>query len=158
MSLSTKEIKEILEILEASGWDEATVTVGDVTVTVSKNGAGTLAAGPAPAQAAPRPSPPAAPPVLHAPGPPEGAPPSLNGGHTIESSTVGVFWRAPEPGAPPFVDVGTAVVAGQQLCIIEVMKLMTPVHADIAGTVSAIHVGNGDRVECGTPLLSIVPA
>lgn len=76
----------------------------------------------------------------------------------IESSTVGVFWRAPEPGAPPFVDVGTVVEAGQQLCIVEVMKLMTPVHADLAGTVSAIHVGNGEKVQCGTPLLSIVPA
>jgi biotin carboxyl carrier protein len=71
---------------------------------------------------------------------------------------VGVFWRAPEPGAPPFVDVGTTVTTGQQLCIVEVMKLMTPIHADIAGTVSAIHVGNGDKVECGTPLLTIVPA
>ena len=71
---------------------------------------------------------------------------------------MGVFWRAPEPGAPPFVDVGTAVEAGQQLCIVEVMKLMTPVHADVAGTVSAIHVGNGDKVECGMPLLTIVPA
>jgi acetyl-CoA carboxylase biotin carboxyl carrier protein len=154
MSLTTKEIKEILEILEASGWDEATVTVGDVTVTVSKNGAGTLAAVPAPAPTpAPSPSP-----VVHAPVPPEVAPPSLNGGHTIESSTVGVFWRAPEPGAAPFVDVGSRVDVGQQLCIVEVMKLMTPVHADVAGTVSAIHAGNGEKVECGTPLITIDPA
>jgi acetyl-CoA carboxylase biotin carboxyl carrier protein len=154
MSLTTKEIKEILEILEASGWDEATVTVGEVTVTVSKNGPGTLPAPPPPPvvtpQAAPAPAPP--------PVPLEVAPPSTNGGHMIESSTVGVFWRAPEPGAPPFVDVGTVVEAGQQLCIVEVMKLMTPVHADLAGTVSAIHVGNGEKVQCGTPLLSIVPA
>ena len=147
MSLTTKEIKEILEILEASGWDEATVTVGEVTVTVSKNGAGTLPAAPPPAAAAPAP----------ASVPIEVAPASPNGGHTIESSTVGVFWRAPEPGALPFVDVGTVVQPGQQLCIVEVMKLMTPVHADMAGTVSAIHVGNGDKVECGTPLLTIDP-
>jgi acetyl-CoA carboxylase biotin carboxyl carrier protein len=158
MSLTTKEIKEILEILEASGWDEATVTVGEVTVTVSKNGAATLAPAPPPPPAA------VAAPVTAAPAPAPGpapvAPgtPTTNGGHTIESSTVGVFWRAPEPGAAPFVDVGAAVEAGQQLCIVEVMKLMTPVHADVAGTVSAIHVGNGDKVECGTPLLTIVPA
>lgn len=155
MSLTTKEIKEILEILEASGWDEATVMVGEVTVTVSKNGAATLAPAPpaavaAPVTAAPAPAP--------APVPVALGTPATNGGHTIESSTVGVFWRAPEPGAPPFVDVGAAVEAGQQLCIVEVMKLMTPVHADVAGTVSAIHVGNGDKVECGTPLLTIVPA
>jgi acetyl-CoA carboxylase biotin carboxyl carrier protein len=155
MSLTTKEIKEILEILEASGWDEATVTVGEVTVTVSKNGAAMLApaAPPPPPQTIQAPAPAPAPVPLEVP------PPCLNGGgHTIESSTVGVFWRAPEPGAPPFVDVGTAVEAGQQLCIVEVMKLMTPVHADVAGTVSAIHVGNGDKVECGMPLLTIVPA
>ena len=155
MSLTTKEIKEILEILEASGWDEATVTVGEVTVTVSKNGAGSLAS-------APTAPPPAAPQIVEVPvltpGPPDVAPASTNGGHTIESSTVGVFWRAPEPGAPPFVDVGTTVTTGQQLCIVEVMKLMTPIHADIAGTVSAIHVGNGEKVECGTPLLTIAPA
>ena len=155
MSLSTKEIKEILEILEASGWDEATVTVGEVTVTVSKNGAGAPA--PAPAQ----PSIPAPPKVVQSPVPSpvpaDVAPPSTNGGHTIESSTVGVFWQAPEPGAPPFVEVGAAVHPGQQVCIVEVMKLMTPVHADIAGTVRAIHVGNGEKVECGTPLITIEP-
>jgi acetyl-CoA carboxylase biotin carboxyl carrier protein len=155
MSLTTKEIKEILEILEASGWDEATVTVGEVTVTVSKNGAGSRPTT-TPVVAAPTPVVATAAP---APMPAEVGPPSSNGaGHTIESSTVGVFWRAPEPGAPAFVDVGSTVEAGQQLCIIEVMKLMTPVHADVGGTVSAIHVGNGEKVECGTPLLTIVPA
>ena len=154
MSLTSKEIKEILEILEASGWDEATVTVGEVTLTVSKNGAGTPPSAPPP--------PPVTPQVVEASAAPSvplnGPPPSMNGGHTIESSTVGVFWRAPEPGAPPFVDVGATVEPGQQLCIVEVMKLMTPVHSDLAGTVTAIHVTNGEKVECGTPLLTIGPA
>src|SRR5258705_1378842 len=151
MSLTTKEIKEILEILEASGWDEATVTVGEVTVTVSKNGPGTMAPAALPVSV-PTPAP-TIPTV-----PVEVLPPSSNGGHMIESSTVGVFWRAPEPGAPPFVDVGTVVHPGEQLCIVEVMKLMTPVHADLAGTVTAIHVTNGEKVECGTPLITIEPA
>ncbi|MGH9043116.1 MAG: acetyl-CoA carboxylase biotin carboxyl carrier protein, partial [Acidimicrobiia bacterium] len=81
--------------------------------------------------------------------------PPPEAGHTIASSTVGVFWRAPEPGAAPFVEVGDRVEPGAQLCIVEVMKLMTPVHADVAGTVRAIHASNGERVECGTPLITI---
>jgi biotin carboxyl carrier protein len=68
------------------------------------------------------------------------------------------MWRAPEPGAAPFVDIGTEVVAGTNLCIVEVMKLMNYVIADVDGTVAAIHVGNGEAVEKGTPLLTISPS
>ncbi|MGH8999344.1 MAG: acetyl-CoA carboxylase biotin carboxyl carrier protein, partial [Acidimicrobiia bacterium] len=103
---------------------------------------------------------PAAPPAAPAPAaasPPAAVTPAPAGGHTVSSSSVGVFWRAPQPGAPPFVEEGAHVEAGAQLGIVEVMKLMTPVHADVAGTVAAIHTGNGERVECGTPLVTIAP-
>jgi acetyl-CoA carboxylase biotin carboxyl carrier protein len=156
MSLSSREIKEILAILEDSGWDEAEVSIGDVTLAVSKGSAG----------AAPLASPPLQAPAPAAPAPPGAAPapaaspaPEPNsGGHLISSPSVGVFWRAPEPGAPPFVEEGTRVEVGQALCIVEIMKLMQQVIADVAGVVTAIHIGNGEQVEFDTPLFSITPA
>lgn len=170
MSLSSNEIKEILEILEGSGWEEAHLTVGDTTLVVSNSG--TL---PAPAA----PPPPAAPaPVDSAAGGAVGGPiseealasggdggsPAATGpaaestGVVVEAPSVGVFWRSPEPGAAPFVEVGDAVEAGQTLCIVEVMKLMQHVAADVAGTIAEIHVANSEHVEYGTPLFSIAPA
>jgi biotin carboxyl carrier protein len=68
---------------------------------------------------------------------------------------VGVFWRAPEPGAPPFVELGAYVEPATNLCIVEVMKLMNYVTTDVAGMIAAIHVGNGEPVAKGTPLFSI---
>jgi acetyl-CoA carboxylase biotin carboxyl carrier protein len=153
MPLSNREIKEILEILEESGWDQAEVTIDDVTLSVSKGAA--PAAPPPPSTPAPAAPAPAAP----TPAPPTAAtPPDPPPGHAVASPSVGVFWRSPEPGATPFVDVGQAVEAGQTLCIVEVMKLMQHVNADIGGTITAIHVENGDNVEFGTPLFSIEPA
>ena len=68
---------------------------------------------------------------------------------------VGTFYRAPSPGAPPFVEVGQAVSKGQTLCIIEAMKLLNEIESDAAGTVKAILVENGQPVEYGQPLFLI---
>ena len=70
---------------------------------------------------------------------------------------VGTFYRAPSPGAPPFVDVGDAVGAGQTLCILEAMKLMNEVKADREGIVRAIHVENAQPVEFGQLLFELEP-
>ncbi|NIJ11901.1 acetyl-CoA carboxylase biotin carboxyl carrier protein [Saccharomonospora amisosensis] len=75
----------------------------------------------------------------------------------IEAPTVGVFYRAPEPGATPFVSVGDTVTAGQQVGIVEAMKLMIPVLADRAGRVTEILVPDATPVEYGEPLLAWVP-
>ncbi|GDY31750.1 acetyl-CoA carboxylase biotin carboxyl carrier protein [Gandjariella thermophila] len=75
--------------------------------------------------------------------------------HTVTAPTVGVFYRAPEPGAAPFVEVGDEVTAGQQIGIVEVMKLMVPVEADRAGRVTAVLQENNTAVEYGTPLFRI---
>jgi acetyl-CoA carboxylase biotin carboxyl carrier protein len=154
MPLSSTEIKEILAILEQSGWDRAEVTIDDVTLSVAKGGAAPPpAASPAPPAAAPAPA--AAPPAAPSPAAPVAAAPT---GHVVGAPSVGVFWRSPEPGATPFVEVGQTVAAGDTLCIVEVMKLMQHVNADVAGTIAAIHVENGDQVEFDTPLFSIDPA
>ena len=161
MPLSNREIKEILAILEESGWDQAEVTIDDVTLSVAKGAAPSAPPAPAPiAPSAVAPPAPAGPPAAAAPtAPPTAAPPSdTPPGHVVASPSVGVFWRSPEPGATPFVDVGQAVEVGQTLCIVEVMKLMQHVNADVAGTITAIPVENGDNVEFGTPLFAIEPA
>jgi acetyl-CoA carboxylase biotin carboxyl carrier protein len=68
---------------------------------------------------------------------------------------VGTLYPAPSPGAPSFVDVGTAVKEGQTLCIIEAMKLLNEIESDKAGVVKAILVENGQPVEFGEPLFVI---
>lgn len=146
MALSPTDIKAILEALEASDWDSATVVVDDVTISVARNGAGLLA--PAPPSATEAPAAPASTPA------PAVATPA---GHVVAAPSVGVFWRSPRPGAPPFVEVGQQVAIGDTVCIVEMMKLMNNVVADVAGTVVAVHVGNADPVEYGTPLITIAP-
>jgi acetyl-CoA carboxylase biotin carboxyl carrier protein len=71
---------------------------------------------------------------------------------------VGVFYRAPNPGAPAFVDVGDPVVPGQTLCVLEAMKLFNELKAEVAGTVASIHVENAEAVEYGQLLFEIEPA
>jgi oxaloacetate decarboxylase alpha subunit len=80
-----------------------------------------------------------------------------NGLVRIESPMVGTFYRAPQPGAPPFVEEGDAVAAGQTLCILEAMKLMNEVKAELEGVVRAIHVGNAEAVEFGQLLFELEP-
>jgi acetyl-CoA carboxylase biotin carboxyl carrier protein len=78
--------------------------------------------------------------------------------HVIKSPIVGTFYAAPGPEAEPFVTVGARVKAGQVLCIIEAMKLMNEIEADLAGEVAKIFPENGNPVEYGEPLFSIRPS
>lgn len=167
MTLSPNDISIIMVALQESDWDAATVVIGDVTISVARNGAHldrvpVVAAAPVPppaplvsaatSAAAPAPAPaPEAEPATRAT--PVGEP----GGHVVTAPSVGVFWRAPEPGAAPFIEVGASVTAEGTVGIVEIMKLMNNVPAGVAGTVTAIHVENGQAVEFGTPLFSIRP-
>jgi acetyl-CoA carboxylase biotin carboxyl carrier protein len=75
--------------------------------------------------------------------------------HHIVAPSVGTFYRAPEPGGTPFVSDGDPVRPGQQVAIVEAMKLMLPVHADRAGRVERVLKADGDPVEYGEPLLAL---
>ena len=75
----------------------------------------------------------------------------------VESPMVGVFYRAPQPGAPPFVEVGDVVAAGQTLCVLEAMKLFNELKADADGRIRSIHADNGQAVEFGTLLFELEP-
>jgi oxaloacetate decarboxylase alpha subunit len=85
------------------------------------------------------------------------ASPAADGAVRVESPMVGVFYRAPSPGAPAFVDVGDTVEPGQVLCILEAMKLFNELKSDVAGIVKAIHAENAQPVEYGQLLFEIEP-
>ncbi|MAZ43781.1 MAG: acetyl-CoA carboxylase, biotin carboxyl carrier protein [Legionellales bacterium] len=76
-------------------------------------------------------------------------------GHQVLSPMVGTMYRAPSPGASVFVQVGDSVKAGDTLCIVEAMKMMNQIESDVAGTVEAVLVENGQPVEFGQPLFVI---
>jgi len=122
------------------------------------------APGPAPAgfatalQATPAPAPAAVPPPPAATAPGAPAPvgdPSLV---DVESPMVGTFYRSPSPDAPAFVDVGAKVTKGQTLCIVEAMKLMNEIEAEVSGTVAEILVENATPVQFGQTLIKIRPS
>jgi acetyl-CoA carboxylase biotin carboxyl carrier protein len=73
----------------------------------------------------------------------------------VKSPMVGTFYRSPSPGAKVFVEVGSNVSAGDTVCIIEAMKLLNEIEADVGGTVKAILVENGQPVEYGQPLFIV---
>lgn len=79
------------------------------------------------------------------------------GFHIIRSPLVGIFWRRPNPDSPPFVEVGDRVEEGQTLCVIESMKVMNEIRADVSGRVEEIMVEDGSPVEYGQPLFKIAP-
>jgi acetyl-CoA carboxylase biotin carboxyl carrier protein len=96
-------------------------------------------------------------PVAAAPAPAalEPAAPGLPEGHVVKAPMVGTFYRASSPGAKAMVELGQSVAAGDRLCIIEAMKLMNEIESDVAGTIKAILVENGQPVEYGQPMFVI---
>jgi oxaloacetate decarboxylase (Na+ extruding) subunit alpha len=139
-----ERIRELVRIVQESGIGEVTIEEGGMRVSVRRSEEGG-AAGPSPG-------------VLTAD---EGelAPvlPLSNGLLRVEAPMVGTFFRAPQPGAPPFVEEGQPVTAGQTLCILEAMKLMNEVKAEVEGIVRAIHVENAQPVEYGQLLFELEP-
>ena len=105
-------------------------------------------------------NPPPAPPVMSAMPPmamaaAPAAAPAADTGKSIKSPIVGTFYSAPSPTKPPFVKVGDKVSEGDTVCIVESMKVMNEIQADISGTVKSIAVKDGEAVEFGQPLIII---
>jgi acetyl-CoA carboxylase biotin carboxyl carrier protein len=162
MEMSPEAIRALLDAFERSDWREMVVEVGEDRLHVSRDQLtepAPVAAAPAPASAAPAaaaPAPTAAAPAPAAPAPSAAAAVPADG-TKIESPSVGLFWRAPSPGAPPFVEVGGRVAAGETVAIVEVMKLMNHVASPVDGVVTAILVENGASVEFGQPIVVVDP-
>jgi len=142
-------IRELAELLGETGLSEIELERQGLRIRVARNMMFT--GSPVPA-AAPAPHAPAASPTPTSP-----AAKSEPGDHpgAIPSPMVGTAYRAPEPGAPPFVEVGSKVTQGQTLLIVEAMKMMNHIPAPRAGTIAAILIEDGQPVEYGEPLVVI---
>lgn len=149
LSIDTAQLRELAELLQSTDLSEIEVADGDRRIRIAR----TLSAAPAAqvvaaplAATAPAAAAPAAAPA------PAPAAPSAN---ALNSPMVGTVYTCPEPGAAPFVSVGTSVKEGQTVLIIEAMKVMNPIAAPRSGKVTQIMVGNEQPVEYGEPLLVI---
>lgn len=151
--MDIRKVKKLIELLEESGVAEIEIKEGEESVRISRNSpnAPMMMQAPAP-QPFPQPAA-AAPPAAAAAEEPTGE--ALPEGHVVKSPMVGTFYRAPSPGASPFVEVGQQVNVGDTLCIIEAMKLLNQIEADKSGTIKAILVENGQPVEYDEPLFVI---
>jgi acetyl-CoA carboxylase biotin carboxyl carrier protein len=151
--MDLRKLKKLIDLVQESGIGEIEITEGEEKVRICRQAPGAApimmaAPGMQPVQYATGPS--AAAPAPAAP-PPAPEPK----GHQLKSPMVGTFYRAPSPGAPPFVEIGQSVTKGQTVCIIEAMKLLNEIESDATGTVKAILVENGQPVEYGQPLFTI---
>ena len=156
VSSSLDAIRRVVEAFERSDWSEIDVRSGDVRVHLA-----TGAPSNSPAGSPETTSGPAAPPAppTNAGGPaPELTTVLPTDAHVVVSPSPGILWRSPEPGAPPFADIGDVVDASATVGIVEVMKLMTHVKAGVGGEIVAVCVENGVAVQKGEPLFAIAPS
>ncbi|MCB1616599.1 MAG: acetyl-CoA carboxylase biotin carboxyl carrier protein [Pseudomonadales bacterium] len=149
--MDIRKVKKLIELLEESNIAELEIREGEESVRISRASTVQIPAASftpsAPVAAAP-----VAAPVAESAA--ETAP--AHKGHAITSPMVGTFYRSPSPGAQPFVSVGQQVKAGDVICIVEAMKMMNQLEADKAGVVEAILVEDGQPVEFGQTLITIV--
>jgi biotin carboxyl carrier protein len=146
-------IRRVVDAFERSDWAEIDVRVGDLHIHLASATPSTSTQAPGPD--APPPEPPPAPLPAAAGGPDPRGGEVPDGATVVASPSPGIFWRAPEPGAPPFTEVGERVEPSSTVCIIEVMKLMSHVKAGVAGEVVAICAENGVAVAKHAALLAI---
>jgi acetyl-CoA carboxylase biotin carboxyl carrier protein len=149
--MNLKEIREILELLKGSDVSEFELGRGDTVLKLRRGPANVPVLPPPATNAMATPARPAEEPPPPAPVPPK---PTYK---EILSPIVGTFYRAPAPDAAPFVEVGTRVVKGQVLCIVEAMKIMNQIESDTTGTIAAIIVENAQPVAYGQALFHVTP-
>lgn len=145
--MDLRKLKTLIDLVQASGIAEIEINEEGDHVRIVNRPAQAAQAAPAIIeipQATPAPAAPSAAPASNSPS-----------GTQVTSPMVGTFYRAPSPGADPFVEVGTQVKKGDTLCIIEAMKLLNEIEAEVSGTVKEILVDNGSPVEFGQPLFVI---
>ncbi len=155
--MDIRKVKKLIELLEESGIAEIEIKEGEESVRISRSSAGgpaALAPVAAPAPIAAFGGTPSPLPETKEPAAQSSAKEAIDG-HVIESPMVGTYYEAPAPGAPAFVQVGQHVKAGDTLCIIEAMKILNQIEADVSGEVKAVFCENGEPVEYGQKLFII---
>ena len=165
--MNQKELKELIEFLIEKDIAEFELERGDVKVRIRRGAEHVVAPAAPVTHFAVHTTPAAAPEIsaspaapVPAPAPTESAapPPAAEPGlHTVHSPIVGTFYECPSPGSPPFVKPGDTVEVGQVLCIVEAMKLMNEIEADVAGEIVKKLVANGQPIEYGQELFVIRP-
>ncbi|WP_138732279.1 acetyl-CoA carboxylase biotin carboxyl carrier protein [Modestobacter excelsi] len=155
MELSPDDVRDVLKALDSSGLDELHLELADLTLTVRREGA---AGWTAEQRVLRRPvvEGGAEPPAETKPYAPRAA--VAEGLVAVRPPLLGTFYRAPKPGAPPYVDVGDRVQEETVVGVIETMKMMTPVHAGVLGTVVECRAVNGEFAAAGAVLLVVDPA
>ncbi len=151
--LTTDDVQKILNILDASQFDELRLETGDFKLTLRRSSAIEPAAPPATAKSPPALAP--SPTTIPAIAAPTSRPALAQDITPVKAPMLGVFYRAPKPGAPPFVEVGAKVEPRSVIGIVEVMKLMNSIHADVAGEVVEILAADGQMVEFDQTLLHV---
>jgi acetyl-CoA carboxylase biotin carboxyl carrier protein len=152
--MDLRKLKTLIDLVSESNISELEITEADGKVRIVKAdpsliaqpGQAHMVAMAAPVALAPAAAPAAAP-VAETPAAPAG--------HAVKSPMVGTFYRTANPGAKPFVELGSVVKEGQPVCIIEAMKIMNEIEADKSGTVTKVFCENGQAVEFGQPLFII---
>ena len=143
--------RQLAEIIESHALSELTIDTEKLSLTMRR--------GEAPVTTMPMMTHMPAAPAAHAPLPAAAVPPEVSPEddslHEVTSPFVGTFYRSPNPDSPPYCEVGQRVEKGQVLCIVEAMKLMNEIEADIAGTLEAVMVDNTEPVEYGQSLFKI---
>src|SRR5271170_649373 len=162
--MNQKELKELIEFLIEKDIAEFELERGDVKVRIKRGAEHVAPAAAAAPHFAVHMAPTPAPEVSSAPSVPAPssasapvAPAAEAGLHTVHSPIVGTFYECPSPGSPPFVKPGDTVEVGQVLCIVEAMKLMNEIEADVAGEIVKKLVANGQPIEYGQELFVIRP-
>lgn len=147
MRVDTALVRELAELLSANDLNEIEVEDGERKIKVRRDAPHAFVAAPAPLSAAPAAAPAAAAPA---------AAPAVEeeiAGEAVKSPMVGTAYLSAEPGTKPFITVGQAVKTGDTLLIVEAMKVMNPITAPKAGTVTKINVADGQPVEFDQPLV-----
>ena len=154
--MDIRKVKKLIELLEESGIAEIEITEGEEAVRISRfPTSAPAAAAPAAAPAHPAPAASEVPNQPAADLPAASPDESDEEGHRVLAPMVGTFYSASGPTADPFVSVGDRIDAGDTLCIIEAMKMMNQIEADVAGRVMSIEAENGEPVEYGQLLFVI---
>ena len=149
--IKPSDIEALIETFEGSDWGEMTLAVDGLELFLSK----TPGARPTPSVATPAAAAPPAADARPAAAPRAGAAPT----HwvAVRAPNLGAFYRAPKPGAPPYVEIGQHVDPTTEICLIEVMKLFTTVFAGVSGVVRQVLVDDTELVEFDQPLMLIEP-
>jgi len=151
--MDIRKVKKLIELLDESGIAEIEITEGEESVRISRYVPGAPVAAAPVAMAAAAPAAIASAPAAAA-APAEVAEPEEDG-FEVAAPMVGTFYAASSPGAAPYVQVGDRVNEGDTLCIIEAMKMMNQIEADVSGMVKSIRLQNGEPVEFGQTMIVI---